>query len=54
MNQYIYTVDFKSYSMEEINKLTLKQLQKLIDDNKIIVNKLTPKQALYWAYYSCP
>ena len=52
MGKYVYVVDFKSYSMEYINNLTLKQLQKLINDNKISVIKLTHKQALYYHY--CP
>lgn len=51
MSNYVYTVDFKDYSLEEINKLTLKQLQKLIDEEKIKVLKLTPREALF--YYQC-
>lgn len=53
MNKFVYVVDFKSYSKEDINKLTLKQLQKLIDDNKIKVIKLTHQQALFYHYCQC-
>lgn len=52
MGKYVYVVDFKNYSMEYINKLTLKQLQKLINDKKIDVIKLTHEQALYYHYCS--
>ena len=52
MGKYIYVVDFKNYSMEYINNLTLIQLQKLINDKKIDVIELTHEQALYYHYCS--
>ena len=53
VGNFVYIVDFYNYTMEEVNKLTLFELQQLINQGKIYVGKLTPEDAIQYGQLVC-